>query len=251
MLPDFLGNFRAPLERYRLDYVHIKATPLPAGESLFLTQSKFLGHPYLPLGTPYPLDETGQPMPLWAQINFAEVPTLAGFPETGILQFFASANDWYNAEDYQVLYHSDANAAPQIDFSLLTADLYVDSPIFTEHTLAFNLATEYGNPEDVRFDLSFDGKDYYEYQETLSEEQREQLDAYCNTAGHKIGGYAYFTQGDPRDYGPTKRSDLQLLQLDSDEEIMFGDSGVAHLFISPDDLQAQRFDQAYFYWDCC
>ncbi|WP_083325969.1 DUF1963 domain-containing protein [Hymenobacter coccineus] len=44
---------------------------------------------------------------------------------------------------------------------------------------------------------------------------------------------------------------MQLLQLDSDEQIRFGDSSLAHLFISPDALRERRFDQAYFYWDCC
>lgn len=252
MLPEFLSEFRTPLEQYRLDYVRIKATPLLDNETLSLTQSKFLGHPYLPLGHPYPLDAAGQPMVLWAQINFAEVPRLAGFPEVGILQFFASPTDWYDAEDYQVLYHPDSNSAPQTDFSLLTDKLYADSPIYAEHALVFSPATEYGNPEDVRFDMSFGGKDYYEYQNTLTEAQREELDTYCNNAGHKLGGYAFFTQGDPRDYSSAdQRSDVQLLQLDSDKKIMFGDSGVAHLFINPEALAARQFEQAYFYWDCC
>lgn len=179
------------------------------------------------------------------------MPPLAGFPEAGILQFFASATDWYDAEDYQVLYHADPTAAPQTDFSFLTPDLYEDSPIYVAHALAFRPATEYGNPEDCHSNLSFDGKDYYAYQETLSEAQRAQLDACCNSAGHKLGGYACFTQGDPRDYTDGNSADIQLLQLDTDEEMMFGDSGVAHLFISPEALAARQFDQAYFYWDCC
>ncbi|WP_245897031.1 DUF1963 domain-containing protein [Hymenobacter nivis] len=45
----------------------------------------------------------------------------------------------------------------------------------------------------------------------------------------------------------SRANDVLLLQLDSDEEIMFSDSGLAHLFISPTALQARRFDQAYFY----
>lgn len=53
--------------------------------------------------------------------------------------------------------------------------------------------------------------------------------------------------GSPTD----KTTDVLLLQIDTDEKIMFGDSGVAHLFISPDALKKQQFDQAYFQWDCC
>jgi uncharacterized protein YwqG len=42
-----------------------------------------------------------------------------------------------------------------------------------------------------------------------------------------------------------------LLQIDTDEQIMFGDSGVANVFISPEALRNKQFDQAYFHWDCC
>lgn len=251
MLPEFLGEFRAPLERYKLDYVKILATPVPAGKSLPLLQSKFLGQPYLPVGTPYPHDEKGQPMLLLAQLNFVEIPALAGFPAKGILQFFISPTEWYSAEDYRVLYHEATEAQPQTDFSFLTSDLYEDSPIRAEHSLAFSLATEYGGAEDCRFDMSFGGKRYYKYQETLTKKQREELDTYCNNSGHRLGGYAYFTQGDPRDNDPALLDDVQLLQIDVDKQIMFGDSGLGHFFISPAALAARQFDQAYFYWDCC
>jgi uncharacterized protein YwqG len=251
MLPDFLGEFRAPLERYKLDYVKILATSVLAGESLPLQQSKFLGKPFLPVGTPYPHDEKGQPMLLLAQLNFAEIPALADFPTTGILQFFVSPTEWYDAEDYQVLFHPSTTAQPQTDFSFLPSDIAAHSPIRAEHALAFSLATEYGGAGDCRFDMSFGGKDYYEYEKTLTKEQQDQLDSYCNNSGHRLGGYAYFTQGDPREYGTDRQADVQLLQIDIDEQIMFGDSGLGHFFISPAALVARQFDQAYFYWDCC
>lgn len=251
MLPEFLGDFRGPLERYKLDYIKILATPLPAGESLPLLQSKFSGKPFLPVGTPYPRDAKGQPMLLLAQLNFAEIPALAGFPTAGILQFFLSPTEWYDAEDYQVLYHPSITAQPQLDFEFLTSDLYAASPIRAEHSLAFSLATEYGGAEDCRFDMSFGGKDYYEYLETLPQEQQEELDTYCNNSGHRLGGYAYFTQRDPREHDSDRQADVQLLQIDIDEQIMFGDSGLGHFFISPAALAARQFDQAYFYWDCC
>jgi uncharacterized protein YwqG len=251
MLPEFLGEFRAPLERYKLDYVKILATPMPAGKSLPLLQSKFLGQPYLPVGTPYPRDEKGQPMLLLAQLNFAEIPALAGFPTAGILQFFISPTEWYDAEDYRVLYHAATDAPPQTDFSFLTSDLYEESPILAEHRLAFSLATEYGGAGDCRFDMRFGDKDYYEYENTLPKAQQEELDTYCNNSGHRLGGYAYFTQGDPRENSLELQDDVQLLQIDMDDKIMFGDSGLGHLFINPAALAEKQFDQAYFYWDCC
>jgi uncharacterized protein YwqG len=251
MLPDFLGAFRPQLAAYQLDYINITATPVQEDESLALAQSKFLGLPFLPVGTPYPSDEKGQPMILLAQINFAEVPALEHYPTHGILQLFVSPTEWYNMDDYCVLFHPSAAAEPQTDFNFLTSDLYGDSPIHVAHTLTFSKGTEYGGAADARFDMDFAGKGYYEYQETLSKEQQEELDSYCYNTGHRIGGYAFFTQGDPRDYATAESADVLLLQIDTDKEIMFGDSGVAHVFISPEALKNQQFDQAYFQWDCC
>jgi uncharacterized protein YwqG len=138
MLPEFLSAFRPQLERYRLDYLKILAQPLQAAESLALTQSKFLGTPYLPIGTLYPLDGKGKPMILLAQINFAEAPALAPYPTQGILQLFVSSTDWYDMEDYKILFHTSPEAEPQTGFGFLTADLYEDSPIHVEHSLSFS-----------------------------------------------------------------------------------------------------------------
>ncbi|MEL7119724.1 MAG: DUF1963 domain-containing protein, partial [Bacteroidota bacterium] len=85
----------------------------------------------------------------------------------------------------------------------------------------------------------------------LKENEQEVLRQYFDGAGHKIGGYAEFTQTDPRSYSLESRFDIQLLQIDMDEQIMFEDSGIGHVFIHPDDLAKKDFSKAYFYWDCC
>lgn len=251
MLPEFLGAFRAQLEAYRLNYLKIVATPIRLPATLPLLQSKFLGLPFLPVDVPYPLDAQGRPMLLLAQINFAETPALDPFPEQGILQLFVSATDWYDMQDYQILFHPSPEVALQTDFGFLPAGYFEESPIYVEHALSFEKATEYGGAADSRFDMAFDGKDYHDFQETLPKEQQEELDQYCFNAGHRIGGYAFFIQSDPREDSAEKQADILLLQIDTDEEIMFGDSGVAHLFISPEALKNRQFEQAYFHWDCC
>jgi uncharacterized protein YwqG len=253
MLPDFLGEFRTQLETYKLDYIRILATPLQPGDSLALTQSKFLGTPFLPVGTSYPHDVLVRPMVLLAQLNFAEVPTLAGYPTEGIFQLFISATEWMNADpkDYRILFHPDSTVEAQTDFSFLSPTLYAELPIYKEHSLAFSREVEYGGATDSRFTMDFGGKDYYEYQETLPEEQQQELDSYCYTTGHKIGGYAFFTQQDPRERDASRQQDLLLLQIDTDNEIEWGDSGVANVFISPEALRAKQFGSAWFTWDCC
>ena len=68
-------------------------------------------------------------------------------------------------------------------------------------------------------------------------------------AEHRIGGYPYFTQQDPRE------EDLPftelLLQMDSDgDHIMWGTMGVANFFINKKDLQYCNFEEVLYNWDC-
>lgn len=250
MIPEFLTEFKTKLEKYKLETIKIVATPLKKEESLEIFDSKFLGTPYLPKGMEYPKDKENKPMVLWAQINLVDTAALDGYPNQGILQFFVSS-EWFDMDDYKVVFHSDITEEIQTDFSFLTEDLYEESPIYCEHKLDFNKEIEYGSSEDLRFSMRFNDKDYWDFQETLTKDQAEELNKIIDGTGHKIGGYAYFTQADVRDYNKDLKQDLLLLQIDTDEEIMFGDSGVANFFINPEDLKNRRFEKAWFNWDCC
>jgi len=252
MIPAFLKAFYPDLLKYKLHTVRIKAMPLKNGKTLPVKKSKFLGKPYLPVTQPYPRNKFGKPMILFAQINFEEMPRLKNYPSKGILQIFTSECFWaYGNEYFLYLYHSDISQKYQTDFSFLTDDLYTDLPIHCEHRLIFSKETEYGGPEDFRFHLNFNGKSFDEFQDGLSNKELEEFDKFFRSTGHKIGGYAYFTQCDPREGEPERADDLLLLQIDTDNEIMFGDAGVANIFINIDDLKKKRFEKAYFNWDCC
>lgn len=252
MIPNFLSEFKDELEKFKLETIKVKATPINDNENLTYLQSKFLGKPYLPKGFEYPKDKKGNPMLLLAQINFGETPQLENYPTKGIFQFFISSTEWYDMVDYKIIFHESISDEFQTDFSFLTKELYEESPVYCEHKLTFEKMFEYGGIEDFRFDMEFGGKDYYEFQEELTEVQKTEMDKIIEGTGHKIGGYAFFTQSDPRDYGKNnKKDDLLLLQIDSDEEIMFGDSGVGNLFINPKSLKEKDFSQVWFNWDCC
>lgn len=250
MIPDFLQAFAPELERHALPSIRITATPLPTDEPASAA-SKFRGLPQLPRTIPYPTDANGQPLLMLAQINLAEVPANDFLPAAGLLQFYVPAQEWYNMEDARVLYIGPEHegAETQQDFSFLPATHYDESPIYCEHRLTFALVTEYGGLEDCRFAVGFNGLDGYEYEETLPKAQQEVFSNFLDASGHKLGGYAMFTQGDPREVDTAPA--VQLLQIDVDEEIMFGDSGVAHFFIAEQDLRNREFNKAYFYWDCC
>lgn len=250
MIPEFLNEFKTQLEKYKLETIKISATPLENGEFLQISDSKFLGKPYLPKEMEYPKDKENKPMVLWTQINFADVPVLDGYPDQGILQFFVSA-EWFDMDDYKVVFHNNITEEFQTDFSFLTEEMYEESPIYREHKLDFSKEIEYGSSEDFRFDMRFNDKDYWDFQETLTKNQTEEIEKIIDGTGHKIGGYAYFTQADIRDCNKDLKQDLLLLQIDTDDEIMFGDSGVANFFINPEDLKNKRFEKAWFNWDCC
>ena len=51
----------------------------------------------------------------------------------------------------------------------------------------------------------------------------------CLPEGYRIGGYPIFIQEDPRKRRDSK--DFLLLQLDSDDGIMWGDAGIVNFFI--------------------
>ena len=45
--------------------------------------------------------------------------------------------------------------------------------------------------------------------------------------------------------------DTLLLQIDSEDDIMWGDSGIANFFISEEDLKNKNFEDMLYNWDCC
>lgn len=250
MLPQILSEFTKEIEVLKLESVKIKAIPDNDEKSILITESKFLGIPYLPLDYKYPQDKMGKPMILIAQINFSEIPYIKNYPDRGILQFFVSSTDWYDMDDYRIIYHEDIYDKHQTNFSFLTEELYIDSPIYCQHRLEFVKSIEFGGNKDHRFNLRFNGIGFHDFCKTLPTDLTEVVENFFDASGHKIGGYAYFTQSDPRDYNDTIKEDVLLLQIDSDYEIMFGDNGIANIFINPIDLKNKKFEKAWFNWDC-
>ncbi|WKN40609.1 YwqG family protein [Tunicatimonas pelagia] len=255
MIPDFLKEYEADLKKYERKFVRIKAKSrkeLPLEDKLDVKESKFLGIPFFPRDKEYPKDRTGQPMVMTAQLNFEQIPFLQDFPKSGILQLFISKTDWYD-DDAKVIYHSEEELRkPTLsDFSFLSNDDYDDMPIIKLHQLTFKKGVDKGGSEDSQFDYLFGQDDYWDFSESLTEEQQVKLGKYFDASGHKIGGYADFTQSDPRDYSSERKEDIQVLQIDVDDHIMFGDSGLGHIFIAKENLIERNFSKAYFYWDCC
>ncbi|MUV02150.1 DUF1963 domain-containing protein [Flavobacterium rakeshii] len=250
----YLEDNKYKLSKYERNAVKINATPIntsPLQDKLELKNSKFLGFPFFPESMLYPTGENGKPMVMAVQINFEEVPHTDNFPKDGILQLFFSTNGWYS-EEPKIIYHKkeDLELQPIKDFSFLSNKDYKDIPINKPHYLSFEAFKDKGSDVDTQFDYSFDGMDFFDFMERLNGTDGEKMYNYFNSAGHKIGGYASFTQYDRREMSAETANDIQLLQIDTDKHIMFGDGGIAHIFINKENLMKKDFSKAYFYWDC-
>jgi uncharacterized protein YwqG len=145
----------------------------------------------------------------------------------------------------------DLDREIKTDFSFIRQEALEEIPIYEVLRLTFSKAVDHGGLTDESFDVDFNGLGVWDFEETLNEMEQSLLMDYFDADGHKLGGYASFTQSDPRSYGGRNRHDFQILQMDTDEHLMFGDSGIAHVFINPSDLERRQFEKAYFYWDCC
>lgn len=259
-LPKALAEYWPAIEKTKRPFVEINAIP---GLPSTTRQSSFGYFPALPLGFPYPKDFFGNWMYPLAQINFSEVPALPNFPATGYLQFYISAPDNYgldfydpkNQETFRVLFfEEDELQELQTDYSFLSNILSDKrAPVHGSHTLSFIKKETYMGCSEIAFEENFSFRAALEKKHPLLfEDLEEQLWLTFPSLGHRLAGYAYFTQSDPRAAYSSNDEHFQLLfQMDSDDKIMWGDMGVANFFIDPADLIRKDFSQVLYNWDCC
>jgi uncharacterized protein YwqG len=241
-------------------YISIKAEQV---EKPVFGHSCFGYYPLLPLNFPYPKDSWGKPLYPLAQINFKELPVLAVYPTSGYLQFYISGlsdlygmnlDDQQSQVDFRVLYFEEKNVINhQTDFSFLNFTVEDFSlPTNVPHHLTFQLSDEYPGGEDIHYEAfvsQFLGPIAQRYP-SIREDLLFEVSYCLQNNGHKIGGYAYFTQSDPRQFSEVLKEHILLFQMDSDQEIMWGDVGVANFFIGPDDLAKKDFSKVMYNWDC-
>jgi len=259
-IPPALAQYKEDILSTTADTVRLEVAP---AASLKPWQSKVGGEPYLPLGEEYPCNSEGKPLMLLAQINFEEMPHLAGFPEKGLLQFYVDGRN----EDYLC----------GIDFDNLTSQkgsrvLYFDRVEEDESKLRQDTAQYQDRKESMGFPLngasSYSIKFHREKQYISAGDYRFQIMSFEDKAvgkydkafpasGHRVAGYPNFTQEDPREKEELKDHKTLLLQIDSEYkesegvDIMWGDSGVGAFFIRPEDLEKRDFTNVLFSWDCC
>lgn len=255
-LPLLLEPWREKIEATVTPFIKIE--PQPAGATQ-AWESRIGGFPYLPAYAEFPKNKKGEALFFLAQINFAEMHPLDGFPEKGLLQFYINDDGLMGLDvhdgkegDFKLLYFEEVSEEPA-DFQKIEKmpREYDCLPIAPGKSfpLRFSPNSEVLPLGDFRFGQLF-GDDFFA---PFGDGQWDLMDQYQkanNARGHKIGGYAHFTQQDPR-YGPDAAAEL-LFQLDSDQAIgcLWGDMGVANFFIRKDDLERRDFSRVLYNWDC-
>ena len=240
-----------------------------------LLDSKVGGLPYWGSALPYPTDSQGNKMTLLAQLNFAQLGTEAPLPAQGLLQFFIGQDDVFGIDfdqpdsqkDFRVVYHPEPDPALTLEqIRALDLPTHVEAdcctPVFQEAVFTAEKTVGYMGPEDGRFDALFrevvravTGEDIgeqnaYQY---LGDADCRCLNDQLNNTGHRLLGYPFFTQYDPRE--PDSPYDTLLFQLDSDmidrkDLVLWGDCGVGNFFINREDLLRRDFSRILYNWDC-
>lgn len=242
-----------------------------------LLDSKVGGLPYWDPALPYPTDSQGNKMTLLAQLNFAQLGTEAPLPAQGLLQFFIGQDDVFGIDfdqpdsqkDFRVVYHPEPDPAltlEQIQALELPTHVEADlcTPVIREAAFIAEKTVGYMGPGDCRFEALFreavravtgeDIGDKNEYQ-YFDKADRDYFYDQLSAAGHRLLGYPFFTQYDPRE--PEGPYDTLLFQLDSDmaedrkDLVLWGDCGVGNFFINREDLLCRDFSRILYNWDCC
>lgn len=241
-----------------------------------LLDSKVGGLPYWDPALPYPTDSQGNKMTLLAQLNFAQLGTEAPLPRAGMLQFFIGQDDGFGIDfdqpdrqkNFRVVYHPEPDPAltpEQIQALKLPTHVEADlcTPVIREAAFTAEKTAGYMGPGDCRFEALFreavravtgediGDKNVYQY---FDKADRDYFYDQLSAAGHRLLGYPFFTQYDPRE--PEGPYDTLLFQLDSDmaedrkDLVLWGDCGVGNFFINREDLLRRDFSRILYNWDC-
>lgn len=249
-------------------------------EPFSITDSHLGGIPYLPRDSKYPKGKNGQPLWLCAQINFAQMPHIDGFPTSGILQFFLSDSNFdpyfglSNAtkpiqDQWRVCYYTE------IDESITEEECKAKMPISWDEANTNNMGQpvaldripnipmkinflpikqEKINCEDYRFKNLFVNAlaEYYPTEDIDSllceityGNSKESEDIYSQVVigGCKVGGYPLYPyDGDFRE-NKYSEWDTLLFQLDDDDTQNLDMEGTLNFVIRSEDLKKRDFSQ--------
>ena len=242
-----------------------------------LFDSKIGGLPYWVEGKDYPKDKDGKKLFLLAQINFDKEETSSPLPTRGLLQFFISDDDIMGVDydnqtaqtNFRVIYHETIDYAITEESiekqGIPSSEKAENSPVSGQFKISLTKTKGYITIPDIKFEKIFkqayeevygkklnEGENYYTVFKSEEVNKIEDgLNSESNSGYHRMLGYAYFTQDDPRYQKKYENYDTLLFQLDSESKyIIWGDLGIANFFIQKKDLEEKNFSNVLYNWDC-
>lgn len=276
-----LGRFKDDVEEiikgFRLDHkrkcINLKIEESDDTDEKDRTVSKIGGNPYWPKDMEWPTytdpkTNKKHDMVCYAQLNFDDLSHLDGYPTTGIIQCFIKGEMYFDDDDCKVIYHKDYDMNNCIPVDELPVTTFTQDEDYAAIDGCWKVVSRKLAYDYISADLIFKNKDIEdELIEKIAEKLGESWKTYkdiedkskknivndviwdicMQSYGTSIGGYPSYTQY-------PKYDDMNLLlQIDSEEGIMWGDCGVAHFFCSEEALKELDFshkDDVKFQWDC-
>ena len=223
-----------------------------------IMDNKIGGKPYLPKGELYPTNKNGESMPLLIQINLKDID-LENWPRKGILEIFTD-REVFGSDEYIIKYFEEGleyqENFPEIDLS----DFVIEEPIkigikkeicnmpLSDYRANNIICKIFNEIYEENVNTFNDIKNVFGTYEWYSNVYKRIENPRAN-----IGGYADFTQTDPREHNENENRTECLVKIDSmlDNRLNIGDSGIIFSFISVDDLKSCNFQNAYYGEDCC
>lgn len=238
------------------------------------------GPVWLADGAEWPTGREGRPLEFVAQIDFAAMPPLPDYPETGLLQLFVGRDDCFGADfdapdqgDFLLAWHPDGAVGGRMvplprlpKYGDPDDDGYSSTPFVDDRVRERGVMLRavprsamprpYDRPVEVLCaELGVDERAGAVEPLLLALEEAGPFDC------HSIGGHPLFVQQDFRltlAYPPEKAGqpspwrdyDRVLFQLTSRNGLQWGDVGEATVLIRRADLLSRNFGRAIFSWDC-
>jgi uncharacterized protein YwqG len=221
------------------------------GKQPSLMDNKIGGTPYFPIGTEYPIDSGGNPMVLLLQVNLKDID-LPDYPKEGILEIFIQEETNWPIE-YKIFVFQEnlpiTYNLPKVNTSWAIASQPL--AITLEKEVCHMPISDY-RADDIAISLM--ATLYNKQVNCLWDIDNKIIESLCkeiNNPSATIGGYADFTQEDPRIESDNR--DECLFKLDSmlHPSLYIGDSGILTVTISKENIITGKFEEADVDWDCC
>lgn len=239
-----------------------------------IMDNKLGGIPFIPIGEEIPRSKDGEFMPLIMQINLAEA-ALPDWPQKGILEIFGAdiyrtvPNEWAVRVFDGSLQHRSEDELPQIITSITDRargiiigrkETYMPLNDYRFDACIKELIRKtYGdeilpcNYIDDYFEKNFDLGEHRIRSGVIRKVSWVDLLFQNTQCDITLGGYADYTQTDPRTYSKSDYTEC-LFKIDScydSAKLYIGDAGIISGIIRREDLAEGRLDKAEISWDCC